>query len=442
MEANFTERIAFTAQMMEVVEVEKVVEVSTDDHTKLKNRDAPDQHPISSITGLQEALDKAGGAADPDEVAKLVEEYLAANPPAGSEPGKDGVSPTVSVEIVDGGYEITITDVKGSRSFVLKNGTDGTDGKTPEKGVDYFTPEEVDEIAAKAAEKVTIDQVTPEQVVFPDGLKTTYEVGKVKLTNGIAELVPPGGTLADYFDAFMDEKNPATTQPSVTITFSQAKGYEVGTNVTPSYGATLNPGSYTFGPTPTGVTATAWAVTDTDGNSSDSASGSFPELTVEDNTSYKITAKATHTAGEIPQTNTEKDYPEGQIEAGTKSATSGSITGYRRSFFGTVTEKGEITSEIIRELAGSSSQALANGSTFDVPVPIGAVGVVIAYPATLRDILSIKDENGMNAEISSGFTPLTVQVEGANGYAAIPYKVYVMYFAQANDTANVFAATI
>ena len=29
----------------------------TYDHNKLENRDLPDQHPISSITGLQEALD-------------------------------------------------------------------------------------------------------------------------------------------------------------------------------------------------------------------------------------------------------------------------------------------------------------------------------------------------------------------------------------------------
>ena len=34
------------------------VEVANNDHAILVNRDAPDQHPISAITGLQEALDE------------------------------------------------------------------------------------------------------------------------------------------------------------------------------------------------------------------------------------------------------------------------------------------------------------------------------------------------------------------------------------------------
>lgn len=34
-----------------------VIEVTTSDHNELIHRDLPDQHPISAITGLQEALD-------------------------------------------------------------------------------------------------------------------------------------------------------------------------------------------------------------------------------------------------------------------------------------------------------------------------------------------------------------------------------------------------
>lgn len=36
-----------------------VVETSTKDHDKLNHRDYPDQHPISAITGLEEALQRA-----------------------------------------------------------------------------------------------------------------------------------------------------------------------------------------------------------------------------------------------------------------------------------------------------------------------------------------------------------------------------------------------
>ena len=73
---------------------------------------------------------------------------------------------------------------------------------------------------------------------------------------------------------------------------------------------------------------------------------------------------------------------------------------------------------------------------------MGALRVVIAYPATLQDVTSIKDVNGMGAEISSGFTKQTVNVEGAGGHKAIAYKVYTMDFAEANDTANTFDVII
>ena len=48
----------------------------------------------------------------------------------------------------------------------------------------------------------------------------------------------------------------------------------------------------------------------------------------------------------------------------------------------------------------------------------------------------------MNAEVKTAFTKTVVSVEGANGYQAIDYKVYVMDMANANDTANTNKVTI
>ena len=331
--------------------------------------------------------------------------------------------------------DAALAEAKKSGAF------DGADGRTPVKGEDYFTPEDVEEIAQAAAGKVTINQVTPDQVVFPEGLTINYAFGKLALKNGSVEAVAPNGTLGDFLSALQKEIYPSTTQPSVSLAFSQAKAYEVGTKLTPSYSASLKPGSYTYGPD-TGVNATAWVVTDTAGNSLDTASGRFPELQVTDGISYKITAKAAHGAGTVPVTNNKNPYPDGQIKAGTKSATSGAVTGYRNTFYGTVTEKSDITSAIIRGLAGKSGKALANGSSFTVTVPVGALRVIIAYPATLRDLTSVKDVNGMGAEIASSFVGQTVDVEGANGYTAISCKVYVLDFAEANGTENKLTVTI
>ena len=361
--------------------------------------------------------------------------------------GEDAISPTVAIEVINGGHRVSITDASGTRTFDVLDGKDGEDGRTPVKGEDYFTPEEIAAVAQQAADLVEapaadIEQLDAEKVIFSEDLLTTTAIGNIKLTNGQATIPAAGKNLKQVWETiFVKEKNPATTQPSVAITFDQAKAYEVGTKVTPAYSATLKAGSYTYGPA-TGIKATAWSVTDTDDNTAETAAGSFPELTVSDNTSYKITAKADHGDGTIPLTNTGNEYADGQIKAGSKSATSAAITGYRNSFYGTLAEKSELTSGIIRGLAGVSGAALVNGSTFDVAIPVGALRVVIAYPATLRDVSSIKDVNGMNAEISSSFTPETVKVEGANGFTAIDYKVYTLDFANANDTANTFTVTI
>ena len=97
---------------------------------------------------------------------------------------------------------------------------------------------------------------------------------------------------------------------------------------------------------------------------------------------------------------------------------------------------------MIRGLAQKSNRAYANGSTFSVTIPVGALRVVIAYPATLRDVTSIKDVNGLNADITTAFTQATVEVEGAASYLSIPYKVYTLDFATPNDTKNTYNVTI
>lgn len=281
-------------------------------------------------------------------------------------------------------------------------------------------------------------------VYFDQDLVITANIGVQTVgSTGSKTLDTTGKNVKQVLDMIMaSEKNPAITQPSVSITCSQMGNYEVGTQVTPQFSVSLNPGSYQYGPA-TGVTATAYAVTDTDDNSSDQASGSFPKITVSDDENYSISATVTHTEGAVPKTNLNNDYAAGKIAAGSKSATKGTITGHRKSFYGTTTDKGApTTSAIIRGLAGKSSGALKNGSTFTVPIPVGALRVLIAYPATLREVTSIKDVNGMNAEIKSSFALSSVQVEGANAYSAIAYKVYTLDFATANDTANTYSVTI
>lgn len=50
------------------------------------------------------------------------------------EPGKDGISPTVSVEKVDGGTNVNITDGSGDHTFLVPDGVKGDKGDTGSKG--------------------------------------------------------------------------------------------------------------------------------------------------------------------------------------------------------------------------------------------------------------------------------------------------------------------
>ena len=270
------------------------------------------------------------------------------------------------------------------------------------------------------------------------------QVGNLtKTQTGTATFSTRGKSIAEALtEIFSKRLQPSiTANPAVTLTFGQAKAYEVGTTVSPTYSASLSAGSYTYGPA-TGITATSWEISDTAGNTADTASGSFADVVVADDTNYKITAKANYGAGAVAVDNLgATSSPEVKIAAGSASKTSGAITGYRNSFYGTVAEKAEVTSTIIRSLT-KSGKALANGNSFTITIPVGAVRVIFAYPATLRDVSSVKDANGLNAEIKTAFTKSTLTVAGAGSDAGIEYKVYTTDFAEAVANTNSYTVTI
>jgi hypothetical protein len=282
-----------------------------------------------------------------------------------------------------------------------------------------------------------------ENVYFSKDLITTSQIGNINLVNGQATIAATGKNLKQVFDTiFVKEKNPTITQPSVGVTLGNSGAKEVGTKIIPSYTTSFNGGKYEFGPA-TGCNPTSWSVTDSDGSTPlTTATGKFTEITVADDTNYKVNATVNYSEGTIPKTNIGNNYPAGKIVAGSKSAESHTITGYRNSFYGTLTEKGELTSDIIRTLIGKSNKAFGDGTDFNIPLPVDAVRVVFAYPATLRDVSSVKDANGLNAEIKAAFTKSIMSIEGANGFAGIDYKVYITDFAAPLKESNSYTVKI
>lgn len=265
-----------------------------------------------------------------------------------------------------------------------------------------------------------------ENIYFDKDFVVTEAIGTIKdLPNGQATLAANGKNLKEVLATlFAKEQNPTVTQPSVAITANKMKAYEVGTKVTPDYTATFNGGKYQYGPV-TGVSATAWSVVDTDSHELTTAAGTFPELTVGDNTNYKITATATYGDGVMPKTNLGNEYAAGQIKTGNKSKDSAAITGYRSFFYGVV-KTDTLDSSVIRGLTNGGAYNASKTLTVAVNSADG-VGIVVAVPAdsTRAGIKEVLLTTSMNADITADYVVSTaVDVEGANGYTAKSYKIY------------------
>lgn len=233
--------------------------------------------------------------------------------------------------------------------------------------------------------------------------------------------------LTEIFSKRLQPGNP--TQPAVSLTFSQAKAYEVGTKVTPTYSASLSAGSYTYGPS-TGITATAWDVDAIDNGttveSKTTASGSFSEITVEEDTRYKIVATATHGAGPVAKDNLgDPSNPVKQISAGSKSKEVGSITGFRSVFYGykaggSTLDVANLTSAQMRGLGNTATTTKPTSMTTNKMQQMFFAFVQPASGHAAKPV--VKDATNGAPQTVSG--PITVNIEGANGYEAIPYDVY------------------
>ena len=240
-----------------------------------------------------------------------------------------------------------------------------------------------------------------------------------------------------------------TANPSVgNVTISPSGAVEAGTIIDSITGSkvTFDDGAYTY-EAATGVTVTGRTVTRV---TSPAASGG--DVTVNDDGSFtdtgadgtgfqigdqggegvlsnlKYTETVSYSAGNVAKDNLgDASNPVVKISAGSVSKTSAAITPFRKYFYGYgSTQTVTIDSDVIRSLTNSTGAA-SNGTTFTINITDGTKEVIIAYPGSLRDITSIEDKNAFGTDIKGSFTKSTVQVEGANGYTAIDYKVYVYH---------------
>lgn len=278
--------------------------------------------------------------------------------------------------------------------------------------------------------------------------KNVYFDGDFTYTNAIGAIGAPKdgkGTLAasgKSVEEFMasilaQEANPKTTSPAASVKITEGSGtFEIGTHKNVAYSASLSAGSYTYGPA-TGVVA-GTITASFDGQTKTGATGTFDNV-VADGTKT-LTVSITHNEGAVPKTNLGNPYADGKIAAGTKEATATqTLVGVRHMFYGPMTTDAELNSENIRKLRHEA----ASKKTIDTfGAGAGAVKVVVAVPASMN-VTKVLMPSAMNADATANFVKQTgsVQVEGAEGFTAAAYNVWV-YKPASIDSSETYAVTI
>ena len=281
-----------------------------------------------------------------------------------------------------------------------------------------------------------------ENVYFDSDLTYTAPIGVMTVpASGAGTISAAGKNVKEVLASILaKEKNPDKTNPAVSFNSQGGFGtYEIGTKQNLSYTASLSAGSYTYGPA-TGIAAQSWSVscTDVEGVKT-SATGVF-ENVVAEATPKTITATATYNEGAVPNTNLGNKYPDGKIAAGSASKTSNEFIGVRYMFWGPVTTDEALNSAAIRGLA--HNKAAGTGDLAKFGAGAGAKKVIVAVPSG-RKITKVIMPSALNADVTALFVKqsTTVPVEGANGYTAAAYDVYV-YQPASIDAGETYIVTI
>lgn len=264
-----------------------------------------------------------------------------------------------------------------------------------------------------------------DNVYFDDDITYTVAIGTLAKPSGSAKFSAKGKNVEQVFSSLMaQEANPTASQPSVAFNSQSGGGtFEIGSKHNLAYNAKLNAGGYTYGPA-TGITAASWTASCTGvTETKDTATGTFEDVVATD-TQKVVTVTASYNDGAIPVTNLGNPYPAAQIKAGNKSATCCTLKGVRYMFYGVMTADTELDSAAIRGLSNKEAAAKKTLNTFTAGE--GAVKVVVALPAGYN-VTKVTLPSAMGADATADFVKqsATVQVEGAEGYTAAAYNIWV-----------------
>jgi len=255
--------------------------------------------------------------------------------------------------------------------------------------------------------------------------------------------VPVGVTIDQFIKMISEKAVPATyTKPTVAITNNggQASGnVEAGTSITPKLKATFTKND-----------AGALSEIKIMKGSTSVANGTTSPLTYDGEAvvigDETMTFKASATYGDAPvkSNNLGAESKENWFAGGTVESSAYSISGKRNLFYGTgVGAVPAATSTMVRGLT-NTKLAPTQGYSWNINVDVGQQYIVIAYPATLRDINNVTYVEANDSGMASNFAKTTIDVADARGgeNGLTSYKVYTYGMAVPAAAAMTFKVTI
>lgn len=261
------------------------------------------------------------------------------------------------------------------------------------------------------------------------------------IANGAS--IPAGTSLDEFVKMVVQKAIPATyTKPTVSLANNggTASGnVEAGTSITPKLKATFTKND----------AGDLTAITIKKGSDEVATGTESPleytgEAIVLGDETVTFSASATYGDAPVKKNNLGADSKENWFAGGIVNSSSYSVTGKRNLFYGTgVGSVPEVTSDMVRGLV-NKKLAPAAGTSFNINVAVGQQYIIIAYPATLRDLNNVTYVEANDSGMASNFTKTTINVadarSGENGLMS--YKVYTYAMAVPAAAGMTFKVTI
>lgn len=257
------------------------------------------------------------------------------------------------------------------------------------------------------------------------------------------DTIPAGVTMDEFLKLITEKKIPATyTKPTLALSNNggQASGnVEAGSTITPKLKATFTKND----------AGDLSAISIKKGTASVAEGTTSPltytgEAMVIGDETITFTASADYGDAPVKKDNLGVDSTENWFAGDTVASSAYSITGKRNLFYGTgVGALPTVDSGLVRSMANKKLAPTA-GTAVTINVTIGQQYIVVAYPASLRDLNNVTYVEANDSGMASSFTKNTIDVADARGgeNGLMSYKVYTYAMAVPAAAPMTFKVTI